>query len=378
MPKVDITKSIWILQKNILPFPSNQLLYNTLTQKGILVLVYEGTNLRELKAILLKKDNHVIFQNPLNKNLNSLKEILKRRRNFSVIYSDWWAVPLNPFIKYADYLIFHHLNALRAAKGGPQSILLRKRVPLFTLPQNYKFHEVSLTSLRIPYLPAIPIVELGRYWKRRRYNWNKKKLLYFPFAINPNLPEFAQINNTPPQYDFANLGSTSFFCRAKSYYIPAKLSFVNLYQDRLKMINGMLKAGDFRVFDCRQKRVYGEETIKIIKKSRYVISTGGFQQASILKYLEIIACGTPIIGYKIPQEFPCLDQAIYELDVLSLPQKQIKKKLREAITQYEIFKKEAPKAREKIFQLYNQEAILALLQKQYDGEQPPKEYITKC
>lgn len=378
MPKVDITKSIWVLPKNILPFPSNQLLYNALTQKGIPVLVYKGTNLGRLKAILLKKDNHVIFQNPLGKNLNSLKEILKKRRNFSVIYPDWWAVPLNPFMKYANYLVFHHLNAFRAVKRGPQSILLKKEVPLFSLPQNYRFYEILLASLRLPYLPVIPFVEMGRYCKRKKHNWKKKGLLYFPFAVNPCLPEFSQVNSKSPEYDFANLGSTSFFCRAKSYYVPAKLSFVNLYTDRLKMINSILRAKAFKVFDCRTKPVYGKETLQIIKKSKYVISTGGYHQASILKYLEIVACGTPIIGYKIPHEFPCLDKTIYELDVLSLPQKQIKKKLREAIAQYEIFKGEALKTREKIFQLYNQEAILALLQKQYDGEQIPKEYITKC
>lgn len=63
-----------------------------------------------------------------------------------------------------------------------------------------------------------------------------------------------------------------------------------------------------------------------------------------------------------------MDKAIYELNVLALPQKQIKKKLREVIFQYMIFKKEAARAREKIFQLYNQEVILSLLQRQYNGK----------
>lgn len=239
----------------------------------------------------------------------------------------------------------------------------------------YPILRIFLASLRLPYLLVIPFVEMGKYFRRKKCNWNKKKLLYFPFAINSSLPEFSQVNSESSEYDFANLGSTSFFCQAKSYYVPAKLSFVNLYTDRLKIINSIIKAKSFKVFDCRTKPVYGKETLQIIKKSKYVISTGGYHRASILKYLEIIACGTPIIGYKIPHEFPCLDQAIYELDVLSLNKREVKKKLQEAIQQYEIFREEALKARGRISQLYNQEAILALLQKQYNGEQISKEYI---
>ncbi len=378
MPAIDITQSIWILQKNILPFPANQLLYETLQRKGILTFIYDPDQLPKLTRILRKRKNHVIFQNPLGKELQSLKEILKRRRNFSAIYADWWTVPPSPLMDYADYLIFHHLNALKAAQRGTRAILLTLRLPFWSRPQNWKLHEVLLSALRLPYLPAIPLVEIGKSWQRKKYNWQKKRLLYFPFAINPAAPEFNTLSADPPQYDFANLGSTSFFCRAKSSYVPAALSFINLYTDRLKMVEMISRAKNFRLFDCRKTPVYGRETIQIIKKSKYVISTGGYHQASILKYLEIIACGTPIIGAKLPHEFSCLNQAIYPLNALHSSPQQIQKKLQEAIKQYPAFKQAALQARQKTFQYYNQEAILTLLQKQFAGAKISPPYFTPC
>lgn len=378
MRKVDIAQSVWILQKNILAFPANQLLYDTLQRKGILTFIYDPSQLEKLKRILRKRKNHVIFQNPLGKELNALKEILKRRRNFSVIYADWWTVPPSPLMQYADYLIFHHLNALKAAQKGAKAILLTPRLPLWSRPQNLKLHEVLLAALRLPYLPAIPFVEIGKSWQRKKSNWQKKRLLYFPFAINPAAPEFNTLPADLPQYDFANLGSTSFFCRAKSAYVPAALSFINLYADRLKMVQSISQTKHFRLFDCRKTPVYGPKTLQIIKRSKYVLATGGYHQASILKYLEIIACGTPILGAKIPHEFPCLNQAIFPLDVLRSSIKQMQKKLQEAMDQYPVFKKEALKARARIFEFYNQETILALLQKQYNGEKISHIYIAQC
>lgn len=373
MKKVDLNDAVWVMMESHLSFTAYKILLEELTSRKIRVFLYKPEKYADLENLLLKSDKHFIFQNPLCEKLKNLSGILEKRRNFSILYSDWWAIPLTDFTKYSDYIIFNHFNGIRAIKEGGLN-KLSGPVPLFSLPEKKDFHEILLSFLRIPFLLIIPFIDATRRTKRKLFDCNKKKLLYFPFAIDAKNQEFQNEENEK-KYDFANVGATSFFCRSKNYYVPAKLSYVNLYRDRQKIINEASKNNEFRVFDCRKNKVYGQETLKVIKNSKYAISTGGYHQASILKYLEIIACGTPVIGYKIPREFPMLNDAIYEVDVLNLSDKEIHEKLKDALLKYDRYKKNAEQAKKKILEFYNQESLLDLLQRQYDGLNIPEEYV---
>jgi hypothetical protein len=335
----------------------------------------DAQSLPRLQELLRKTDKHVVLHGLLPHELRSLKPILADRRNFSVALIDWWTSPWW-YTQHADYLLFNLYNGI-ALRMGEGVFGERRKTPLLSPPEaRIPFH-LAAAALRPFALIAFPFREV---LQRRRVALDQRdpaSLLYFPISVNtadqlPGRPDVAD------EYDFSNTGATYGIWHMRDAYAPARYDFANIYVDRERLIDGIKRYENnpYRVFDRRGKaRLSWAEYCGVVHRSRYAIATGGLHDASIPKYLEYVAMGTPILGRPLPYECPLLRPCIFTIDTTNGIQPDFKSKLDEALSVQPTLREQCLAVREKLFQLYDANRIVDLLQDQLDGKPIPSDYI---
>lgn len=372
-PGIKIRDCLWVCERHSRILGALHLLQDTLIELGAEVFTYgQETPPAEIAEKIRRSNKHVILDFPALRLLRPLRRLLKQRGGFSVGLCDWWAFP-TWFLENADYLLFRHYNGIRP-RAERRCLELTGPTPIFSMPEEPKVEQVMSAILRLPFLAAIPIVAAWRRHKRRCDSVAPERCLYFPFGIRG---EKFPLRETEKRYDFANVGSTSFFVLTRDCYAPARMNFINLYADRRRLIDDLRRWENqpFSIFDCRRTRVFGESTSEVIRQSRYAIATGGLHGASVLKYLEIIALGTPVLGSLPAREFPVIKSAVFAVDMFARDRNVLKRKFQEALDNYSAMKDNALAVRERALGLYDQRQLLDMLQAQIDGQPLTADYI---
>jgi hypothetical protein len=334
----------------------------------------EAESLPKLKDILWKTDKHVVLHGLLPKELNSIKSILAERKKFSMALIDWWTSPWW-YTRHAEYLFFNLYNGI-SIRTGQEVFAHGWRPPLLSKPELMIPFHLAGAALRPVALTAAPFRDWIKKRQREYDNKDPKRLLYFPISINPEGLPPLQID--PPAYDFSNTGSTYGIWLMRDAYASARYDFANIYRDRERLIDVILSFEEkpYKVFDRRRAgRLSWDEYCRVVRQSRYAISTGGVHEASIPKYLEYVCMGTPVLGRALPFEYPLLRNCIFDIDSLGLSPNEMKTKLDEALALQPKLKENCLAVREKITQLYDPQRILDLLQDQLDGKPIPAAYV---
>ncbi|HEY0551542.1 MAG TPA: hypothetical protein VGF13_18200 [Verrucomicrobiae bacterium] len=331
-------------------------------------------SLPRLKEILWKSDAHVVLHGLLPGELRALKPVLVERKNYSMVLIDWWTSPWW-FARHAENLFYNLYNGI-AVRSGQSKFIERWNPPLLSKPELMIPFHIAAATLRPIALMTWPFRDLKKGWQRQNDNPDLKRLFYFPIPVNPEgLPP---LQLEAPAYDFSNTGSTYGIWLTRNPYASAKYDFANIYRDRERLIDVMLQfeGRPYTVFDRRPRpRLSWEDYCRVVRQSRYAISTGGLHEASIPKFLEYVCLGTPVIGRALPFEYPLLRNCIFNIDSMTLSPAEMKTKLDEALAVQPKLKENCLAVRDKIIQLYDPQRILDLLQDQLDGKPIPSEYV---
>ena len=333
----------------------------------------EAEGLARLRERLWKSDEHVILEGLLACELRSLYPIFRERKNFSVVLIDWWNSPFW-FSQNATYLMFHNYNGIAVRTGRGQ--FLAAKPPLFVKPDVPMWYPRICALLRGPALAASPILQAAKWWRRTHDRIDASRLLYFPL---PLCADDVPLKPEPPTYDFTSLGATVGSWVMRDPYVPARLNFANLYADRQRLIDliGRLDGKPFAVFDRRKNYSFmpWEELCRLLRRSRFLLCTGGLQQSSIPKFMEYVCAGTPILGDTLPFEYPWLDACVYRLDAMKIRPEELKPKLHEALELQPRLKENCLAAREQVLAQYEAGRLLDILQDQIDGKPVPPGYL---
>jgi hypothetical protein len=291
-----------------------------------------------------------------------------------MVLIDWWTSPWW-YTRHAENLFFNLYNGI-AVRSGQAELIEHWNPPLLSKPELPIAFHIAAASLRPIALMAWPFRDLVKRQQRQHDNADLKRLFYFPIPVNPEgLPP---LQRDPPAYDFSNTGSTYGIWLMRDAYASAQYDFANIYRDRERLIDVILQfeGRPYTVFDRRPKpRLSWEEYCRVVRQSRYAISTGGLHEASIPKFLEYVCMGTPVLGRALPFEYPLLRNCIFNIDSMTLAPAEMKTKLDEALAVQPKLKENCLAVRDKIIQLYDPQRILDLLQDQLDGKPIPPEYV---
>ena len=333
-------------------------------------------SLAQLRQRIWNTDQHVILHGLLARELNALRPIFERRKNFSVLPIDWWNCP-SWFSRNATFYIFYNYSGI-AVRTRRAPFLGKDRPPVFFYPKPLVAYGIQAALLRPPAWLAAPVIDLFKKWQRRSDSVDASRLLYFPFAITA---EQVPLKTEPPQYDFTNMGATNGPWLMRDAYAPASLNFANLYCDRQRLIDliGQFDGRPFKVYDRRRNYSFlpWEELNRIIRQSRFVVCTGGLRQNSVPKFLEYACLGIPMIGTGLPWEFPWLDQCLFTVDAMKITPAELKLKLAEALEQQPKLRNNCLAVRETLLKMYHPQTLLDMLQEQMDGRPIPGGYFEK-
>ena len=331
-------------------------------------------NLRQLRDRVWKTDEHVILQGLLAGELSKLRPIFQGRKNFSLVLIDWWNSPFW-FSKNATYLIFHNYNGIMV-RTGQARFLAEDRPPWFLFPEKAIYYELAGGLLRPAALATAPILDVVKRWQRMRDTVEPRRLLYFPFPI---VAEDVPLQEESPQYDFTNMGATMGLWFMRDAYASAWLNFANLYCDRQRLIDLIVRfdGRPFKVFDRRRNYSFlpWEELNRIIRQSRFAVCTGGLHQNSVPKFLEYTCLGVPMIGTALPFEFPWIDQCLFAVDAMKISAAELKLKLAQALELQPKLRANCLALRDTLLNLYHPQTLLDLLQDQFDGKPIPAGYL---
>ena len=380
--RISISQSLWVRGESITSTQRNAISETkALTARGAKIFLLKSATdqngLAQLKKILWQSDVHVILSWLHPSELNALYPILRERKNFSLLNDDWWLQPYW-FMREAEYVIFRKYHGI-AVRLGQSEFLSGGRPPWLLDPRPHLTrYSVSGALLRPLALAASPLVDLWQYWQRHDEVINPKRLVYFPFAIDPaNVP----LSQEKPVYDFANTGGTCGIWLMRDAYAPFHHSFANLYQDRKRLTDAIAAhAGNpFTFYDCRNDGVNipYSEYIQKNQRSRFLISSGGLQDSTVPKYLEYACVGTPMIGRGLPLDYPWLDDCLFPVDMLKANPRNIKPLLYQALEAYPQLRENCLNWRDRLLKIYSLDVLLEMFQAQIDGQPIPTEYLKK-
>jgi hypothetical protein len=326
-----------------------------------------------LGNLLRKTDDHVILHYLHPKEMRALYPYLKDRKNFSVLLVDWWLSPFW-FTRNADYLLFYLYNGIAVRLHG-RPFCGGYPPPLLSWPENTSKHHLMCSALRPAALLAHPFVDWQRKRLRAGDDTNAERLIYFPISFDS---EHLPLREQPPAYDAANLGDTCGFWLTRDPYASARYNFVNLYADRKRLIDSILRFENnpFKVFDRRRSGWLNWETYcTVVRQSKFAVVTGGLQEASVPKFIEYTCLGTPMVGTPLPYEYPWLDQCLFEIDALHLTPQEVKIKLLDALDAQPRLRRNCIELRDRLLRQYAPSRILDMAQAQIDGQPIPSGYL---
>jgi hypothetical protein len=350
---------------------------NALIERGLTVLTLNGPKdsegLARIRKAVWDSDAHVMLDVMMADELNALYPVFKDRKHFSMGLVDWWKSPFW-FTKNADYLTFRNYNGI-AVRRGLASFVGNRRPPLFSLPENMDTFQWVSTGLRLPALMAAPLLEIRNWWQRRSESILPERMYYFPFTL---AAEHVPLQRETPEFDFCNVNSTRGYWVLRDPHASAWLNFANLYHDRARITGLLQRARNpaCKVFDVRHDgRLDWDGYCRVVRQSRYAISTGGLHQNSVAKYTEFACLGTPMFGEVLPFEFPWLDECLFPVDTLNVGPAELKQLLPRAMEQQPALRENCLALREKLLQFYHPQRVLDLLQEQADGKPIPPGYL---
>jgi hypothetical protein len=378
MSKIRLTDCLWVRSPSL----SEQILFRpitrTLEQKNCrtfsLRLKTDPDSLPKLRRLLWKTDDHVILHGLWPAELRALKPLLKERKNFSVLLVDWWQCPFW-FTQNAEYVIFNLYGGIAARTRGAR-FCNDWKPPLFACPERLVKYEIACSVLRPAALLAQPFLDWHNEKSRAADAIRPERLIYFPIPVSvEDLP----FREEKPEYDFCNTGATCGFWVIRDPYASAKYNFVNLYSDRKRLFDLILKleGSPYKIFDSRRsrERLSWETYCGSVRRSRFVISTGGIHQASVPKYIEYACLGTPMIGSTLPYEFPWLDKCLFPIDGLRVTPEGLKEKLKEAFELQPKLRQNCLELRDTLLRMYDPVRMFDMAQDQMDGKPIPSGYL---
>jgi hypothetical protein len=310
----------------------------------------------------------------LGKEFQKIRPIFEARGNFSLFTIDWWNTPFW-YTQNARYVLFNLYGGIAARTRGAR-FANDWRPPLFFVPERMSPYELACAALRPANLLALPYLN----WRDARLRAQDKiqpdRLIYFPIPISEkNLP----FKDESPEYDFCNAGGSVGLWLMRDPYAPARYNFVNLYSDRQRLFNLIqrFEGRPYKIFDRRRFKtlVPWETYCSSIRRSRFAVSTGGLHQASVPKFLEYTCFGTPMIGSKLPYEFPWLDDCLFPIDAMNLQPEELKEKLQEAFELQPRLRQNCLNLRETLLRMYDPVRVFDMAQDQIDGKPIPPGYL---
>jgi hypothetical protein len=381
--RLDIRKSLWICGVTDV---NNQrhAAYNVrvLQAGGTRIFMFKGgkdpAELKALRELLWRKDDHVILSSWLKPyELAEIYPLLRDRRNFSLAVDDWWQSPYW-FTREADYLLFRKYHGI-AVRQGQWDFVSGARPPLLLNPFSRQTSRYLLlcSLLRPAALAASPFLEIRNWWRRRQETVTPDRCIYLPFGIDgADVP----LQSEQVLYDFGNTSGTFGFWVMRSPYAPAYYTFANLYADRGRFVDAIasFENNPFTFYDCRREKNYyvpWDLYLQKTRQSRFVICSGGLQDAALPKYLEYACLGVPMIGRAAPFEHPWQEDVVFEVDMMGVTRQQLKPLLQEALGRYPAMREKCLNLRDRLLKQYDFNAILDMAQAQADGQPIPPAYI---
>jgi hypothetical protein len=383
MAGFSINESLWVcsgVRHREILYPRMEVA--ALQERGAKVFLFDGAEdskgYEELVRLLRQSDVHVVLMWCRPGDMKALYPILRERKNFSIMTDDWWIVP-NWFMREAEYVVHRMYNGIAVRRGYSKFVTYPP--PLFVKPQTISPYAIAALALRPVALTLWPFVDIYKWFQRRGEKNRLERLLYFPYSVSPeSLPLKAQ----EIKYDFALTGSTVGVWLMRDPFASFKYTYANLYDDRRQLMNLIAQFSEkpFKVYDWRKfpkGRPAGswEDYLQLTQQSRYVLATGGCHNAGLPKHLEYACLGTPMIGRKLPFEYPWLDDCIFDVDLTGLTAKQMKPLLDEALARQPALHENCLKWRERLFKLYDPHSLFDMLQAQADGRPIPSDYLRR-
>jgi len=378
MAKIRLSECLWVRSPSLSEQPLFRPITRALEQNHCklfsLRLKADPDSLSKLKQRLWQSDDHVILHGLWPHELRALKPLLKERKNFSVLLVDWWQCPYW-FTQNAEYVIFNLYGGIAARTRGAR-FCNDWQAPLLAWPERLVPYEFASAALRPVGLLAQPFLNRHNERLRAADRTPPERLIYFPIPVSA---EDLPFRDEKPEYDFCNTGASCGFWIIRDPYASAKYNFVNLYSDRKRLFDLILKFEDrpYKIFDSRRfrERLSWEKYCGSVRRSRLVISTGGVHQASVPKFIEYACLGTPMIGATLPYEFPWLDQCLFPIDGLNVTPEKLPEKLKEAFELQPKFRQNCLELRDTLLRLYDPMRVFDMAQAQIDGQPIPPGYL---
>jgi hypothetical protein len=327
-------------------------------------------DLEQLRQRVWNSDAHVILTRLHPAEMAALKPIFLKRKNFSVIYDDWWIMP-HWFTRAADYVVFRKYNGVAIRLG--QANWTNHTPPLFYnpfFPHSRSSYATQASLLRVPALAVSPLVNLANIYRRQTEETDPRRYLYFPFAVNAaNLPLQADVTC---KHDFINVWSVCGIFIMRDPFVPFQHTFANLYDDRRKMTKLLMKTA-YSVYSKRAPdwKVYKEA----VQASRYAVATGGLCDKFNPNFLECACLGTPMIGRTVPLEAPWFDDCLFPVDIMNMTPEKIKPVFEEALEKQPVLRANCLNWRDRLLKMYDPHTLLDMLQAQIDGQPVPPAYL---
>ena len=377
-PAIRLEECLWIRSHNV----EHQSLFRpqmrSLERRSVKVWkldISSRVEMSRLREHLWKSGQHVILHGLLVKELNAIRPIFARRKNFSIMPIDWWLCPFW-FSQNATYNIYHNYCGI-AVRTGQSAFLPGDRPPWLMIPGRANSYEIQSALLRPAALAVSPLVDLFKMWQRSQANSDPRRFLYYPFSIEAgDVP----LQLEPPKYDFTNLGATIGPWLMRDPFAPAWLNFANLYADRRRLMDLIMHFDQhpFTVYDRRRNNVMlpWQEMTRIIRQSRFIICSGGLQGNSVAKFLETACLGIPMLGTGLRFEFPWLSRCMVEVNPMRMSAAELKPILVDALERHPTLRQNCLETREILLRLYHPDTLFDMLQGQINGQAIPPGYLT--
>jgi hypothetical protein len=379
LERIRLTECLWVRGAAIDRQRNSGSEKRALAACGAAIHILNGADDRDglhaLARRLRQSDQHVILARLLPKELYALYPLFRDRGNFSLVVDDWWSMPYR-FTRRATYILYRNFNGLAVRRGWTP--LARLSVaPLFPWPETWSLYGAAGFALRAPALVVAPLLAAVNRWRRRSEPRDPRRWIYFPFPI---AAEDVPLREEKVQFDFSNLGGTYGIWVMRDPFAPPALNFTNLYWDRQLLADALRRwsGRPFRTYDWRTEGRFlpYEEYVSYARRSRFTLSTGGVHHNSVPKFLEFACLGVPMIGRPLPYEYPWLADCLFTLEARGQTDAVLREGFEHALEQYPRYRENCLNWREKLFQLYHLDRVLAIAQAQIDGQPIPPGYLT--
>jgi len=340
----------------------------------------DTVRIEELRQLLRQSDVHVVLVWLLPRELTALYPILRERKNFSLVADDWWIQP-HWFMREAEYVFFRKYEGIALRRGQTAFVTERQPPWIMNPAPHFGWYTNLAAALRLPALAISPAVNAWNFFRRRSEPVDPGRYIFSPFPLEAvNVP----ILDEPRQFDFANTGSSCGIWFMRDPFVSYHYTCANLYYDRQILTDAVarLEGRPFTFYDCRREphdrqRLPYAEYQRMNQRARFLIATGGLQDASVPKFLEYACVGTPMIGRRLPFEYPWLDDCLVPVDIddASLAPERLKPRLQTALDQYSGLREKCLGWRDRLLKLYDVHNLLDMVQGQIDGKPVPPGYL---